>query len=106
MQVVEIPRGDSYRIDLLFSGDSGPLNLSGYGVRFLAAQSYQSNVYIADIFVTGHDSFVSGASHINITSGESSHCPGDYIYNCKLIELATNNVSSFEEGIYRILPSL
>ena len=105
MDLIEIPRGDSYRIDLIISGNAGPLNLSGYGVRFVAAQSYDASGKIADILVTEHDIPESGMTHIDITSGESSNCPNDYIYNFKLIDLA-NKVSSFEEGIFRILPSL
>jgi hypothetical protein len=105
METIEIPKGDSYRIDIIVSGNNAPLNLSGYGLRFVAAQNYESTFKIADILVTGHDVFESGMTHIDITSGESNNCPGDYIYNLKLID-PSNGVTSFDGGIFRITPSL
>ena len=105
MDLIEVLKGDSLRVNLIFSGSLGPLNLSGYGIRFLASQNYDSPP-VVDIINTGHDSFESGLSHILITSGESSFCPADYIYSLKLFNLQNNQYSSFDEGIYRISPNL
>lgn len=105
MALLEIYQGESKRIDLsITNDDGGALNLSGYSLRFSAKRSFSETGSIISILVTGHDSFISGLTHIDLNSGDTNQCPGDYVAAFGLIS-SGGAVSIFSTDGLRILPS-
>lgn len=105
MALLEIYQGETKRIDLSVTNDNGDaLNLSGYSLRFNAKRSYSETTSVISILVTGHDSFVSGLTHIDLTSGDTYQCAGDYVAAFALIS-SGGSLSVFGTDGLRILPS-
>lgn len=105
MSMLEIYKGDNKRVDLTFVTDSGtPFNLSGYSLYYSAQQNYTDTGALFTIVQTNHDLPVSGFTHIDISTGDSNQCPGDYLANFRLID-ASGRRSTFETEGLKILPS-
>jgi len=103
--MLEIYRRDNKRFDLTFVTDSGtPFNLSGYSLYYTAQQNYTDAVALFTIIQTGHDLPVSGFTHIDVSTGDSNQCPGDYLALFRLID-ASGKRSTFETEGLKILPS-
>lgn len=105
MALLEIYRGESKRIDLTITDDNGnPINLSGYYLYYTVKRTYSDTENIINSVVTGHDSFVSGMTHVDLSSAETNICPGDYVAGFSLIS-SGSGVSIFNTDGLRILPS-
>ena len=105
MAALEIYCGDTRRVNLTFTNDDGtPLNLSGYSVLYYAAQNYDIPPIITKV-ITGHDVPVSGMTHMDLTTGDTTQCPGNYLAQFKL-EDPSSGISTFNTDGLTLLPSL
>lgn len=106
MALIEIYRGDTRRIDLTFQNDDGSrINLSGYTVFYRARESFTSSGFSFEKSVTGHDTPVSGMSHVDLTSQDTNICPQDYLAAFQLSGGSPVTVSTFYTDGLRVLPN-
>lgn len=105
MSMLEIYKGDNKRIDLTFTTDSGtPFNLSGQSLYYIVQQNYTDTGALFSIVQTQHDLPVSGFTHIDISTGDSNQCAGDYLALFRLIDESGRRTTFETEGL-KILPS-
>lgn len=105
--MIEVYQGNTLRINLTFTNDDGtPLNLSGYNLYFIAKRNYSESTGSApiNILVTGHDTPVSGITHVDLTTGDTSICANDYLADITLIASGNSSISSYRTDGLRILP--
>jgi len=106
MSMLEIYRGDSKRVDLTFTTDSGtPFNLSGYKLYYTAKQNYTDLSGLFTILQTGHDLPVSGFTHIDLSGAQTNQCPGDYLASFTLVS-SGSGISTFETEGLKIIPAI
>jgi len=109
MSMIEVYQGNTILINLAFTGENGdPLNLSGYSVYYIAKQNYSQTTGQAPINVvtTGHDNAAAGITHVNLTTGETSQCVGDYIADITLVLSGVSPaITTYHTDGLRILPN-
>lgn len=89
MDPIEVYQGNTLQINVTFTGvDGSPLNLSGYGLYYIAKQNYDQTTGQATInyYTTSHQDAAAGISQIVLTTGDTSQCPGDYIADITLVQ--------------------
>jgi hypothetical protein len=109
MATIDVFQGCTRTLALSFTneGDGSPLNVSGFLVQFVAKQSYSQALAqaIVNTTVTGvAPEAITGLIYLPITTGDTSHCVGDYFANFKVTDLMSG-VSPFSVDGYRILPT-
>lgn len=80
--------------------------MSGSLVYYTAKRSYtesNANAIINNV-ITGDAGAISGQMTMFLSTGDTSHCPGDYFAGWTVVDLSTG-VSTFDSDGLRILPS-
>ena len=108
--MIEVYQRNTLAINMSFTNDDGtPLNLSGYGLYYIAAKDFLQNTGDANIniYVTGHTVPESGQTAIILSTGNTNQCPGDYVANITLISSGSSpTVSTYGTDGLRILPNI
>lgn len=105
MALIEVYQGDSQQINLSFTSDSGtPLNLSGYTIDYTVKRFYADATPTIFKSITSFTSAISGLAQLNLTTGDTSICVGNYAAAITLIDPQTGVTTYNTDGL-SILPS-
>ncbi len=107
--MVDVYQGNTLRINLAFNNcDGTPLNLSGYGIYYIAKQNYSQSTGDAtiNIYQTGYIDAAAGTTYIDLTTGDTSKCPGEYFADITLVSSGTPpQILTYRTDGLRILPN-
>jgi len=105
MALISVYAGDSITLSLQFADAGGtPLNVSGYAILGVAKQSY-SDPSIFNKTVTGLDAnAVTGLVYFPLTSGDTTQCPGQYLFDFRVYDLNSGSSTYPTDGL-SILPT-
>ncbi len=108
MALIEIYRADTKTLALQFADSAGiSLNVSGYLVRGVAKQFYtdDNSVAIINTIVTGlAPDAITGLVYFPLTTGDTNHCPGDYLFDFFVQDLSSGRSTYATDGL-RIVPT-
>jgi hypothetical protein len=104
--MLEVYQSNTFTAPIIFTGENGPWNVSGAVAYYVAKRSYSDSIDDAIINkpITGANAeATSGILILNLTTGDTSHCVGDYIAGVTLFS-GTNVITYTDDGL-RIRPS-
>lgn len=83
MAYIQLYQGGTASLSVNITNDDGsPFNASGYALWFTAKQTYSDPNYLVNVGTTGVGpnlaNAVTGLMTINLTTGDTSICPGVY----------------------------
>lgn len=106
--MISVYQGDTTTLALQFATNDGtPINVSGFAIWGVAKQKYtQSNTdAIICKAVTGIDAnAVTGLVYFPLTTGDTAHCPADYLFDFRVYDLNSGSSTYPTDGL-RILPT-
>lgn len=108
MAYLEIYQADTRTLPLHFTDDNDvPINVSGFLVRGVAKQFYtdsNADAIINKVVTGAAPEAITGLVYFPITTGDSNHCPSDYLLDFIVTDLSSGRSTYATDGL-RILPS-